>query len=151
MKIAVVTYALQVGGVETFIKFLSRYLAEHCHEVVIFETSSEGRWSGVFREQGFTVRAILPRPLESRRRHALRIAEALREFDAIILNDAPFAQAILGLLEEKAVVVPVLHMPLTTMVRNACGNKQNWDAIACVCPAGRSAAIDWLANDERVM
>lgn len=151
MKIAVVTYALQVGGVETFIKLLSRYLAKHRHEVIIFETSSEGRWSDVFREQGFTVWAILPRPLESRRRHALRIAEALREFDAIILNDAPFAQAILGLLDEKTVAVPVLHMTLTTMVRNACGNEQNWDAIACVCPAGRSAAIDWLANDERVM
>lgn len=151
MKIAIVTYALQVGGIEAVINCLADYTRRQGHQVSIFETWAVGRWSETFRGQGFDVQSVFANRFESRRRHVRRLATILRDFDAILLNDAPFAQAILGCLADRATAVPVLHSSLTSMVRNATANSNNWDTLVAVSPAVLESAVQFGAERGRVI
>lgn len=150
MKIAIVTYALEVGGVEIFIKKLAKYLMQNGNEVTIIETHKKGRWSDAFSEEGFHVVQLLSKPLRSSIYHAKRIGTFLRDFDAVILNDAPVAQSALGLLSEKSIAIPVLHMHLTSMLENATSNLLNWDKLVAVSPYGMWAAVEYGVPLEKV-
>lgn len=82
MKIALVTYALNIGGMEsTFVV-----------------TDSTGAWHENPLADGFRVLGVLPRMWQSSRRHAKRVAKALRDFDAVILNQSRAAQSAAVLL-----------------------------------------------------
>lgn len=150
MRIALVTYALQIGGVETFLRVLATFLINKGHKVDFVETQSAGLWSKYFSEQGYNVNRILANPLRSRFHHAIRIARVLEKYDAIILNDAPYAQSILGLLTEKTIAIPVLHLSLTSMVHNATANSNNWDVLSAVSPAVRLSALHSGVDETRV-
>ena len=150
MHVALVTYALQVGGVETFIKLLADYFQEEGNTVDLIETLTKGQWSGIFTNEGYKVLQVLPAPFHSRIHHAKRIARVLNNYDAVILNDAPFAQACLGLLSERTVAIPVLHMFLTSMVKNAAANSTNWDALSAVSPIVKDSAVKYGVDVERV-
>jgi len=143
MRIALVTYAIQVGGVETVIRWLGAFFRDQGHTVDVMETESQGRWSALFERQGISVRRLLPKPTESRLRHARRLAGALSHYDVLVLNNAAAAQAALGLLPTDAVVLPVLHSGLTSFYKNATGNAENWDAVVAVSPALQRNLIDY--------
>ena len=134
MKIAVVTYALEVGGVEVFIKNIYNYLNKKGHEVIILETLRVGKWSKLFCNNGYIVERILPKYCDSRIKHVKAIAKFLNKFDLIILNDAPYGQAALGLLNNRIVAISVLHNDLNSIINNAIANCENWDAIIAVSP-----------------
>lgn len=134
MKVAVVTYALEVGGVEAFIKHIANYCTNQGNEVVIFETLRVGKWSKLFSDTGYAVKRILPRYYNSRIQHVKAIAKSLSGFDLVILNDAPYGQAALGLLNNNIVAIPVLHNDLKSIINNAMANSQNWDALVVVSP-----------------
>jgi glycosyltransferase involved in cell wall biosynthesis len=151
MRIALVTYALQIGGVETFLKLLAKYFIEKGHEVDFIETLEKGKWSRVFSDEGYKVIQVLSSPLHSRIHHAKQIAKILNDYDLIVLNDAPIAQSILGLLPEKIVAIPVLHMYLTSMISNATANKKNWDILSTVSPAIRESAIHYGLEETKVV
>lgn len=150
MRIAFVTYALQVGGVETFIKLLANYFQAQGHEVDLIETLVKGRWSETFEAEGYRVVRILPNRYRSSIWHTERIAQVLGNYDAVILNDSPYAQAVLGLLPEKTVAISVVHMFLTSMVRNAAANCNNLDALSAVSPAVRDSVIEYGVDKSRV-
>lgn len=135
MNIAIVTYALQVGGVETFIRLLTDHFSSQGHHVVIVETQAEGSWSKIFRGAGYNVTRIFANPLRSRRHHAISIARFLSDFHVAIINDAPFAQASLGYLPDSILVIPVLHNTLDSMLKNAAGSTGQFDCISVVSPA----------------
>lgn len=141
-RIALVTYALQVGGVETFLRHLADYFIHQGHEVSIIETFAKGQWSQAFTDAGYDVIRIIPNPLCPRIYHSKLIAETLRKYDAVILNDSPLAQAALGLLPEHIVAIPVLHSFLASMHKNAVGNRTNWDSVVAVNPVLRKNLIE---------
>lgn|GEM_PF-1796275 len=150
MKIAIVTYSLNVGGIETFIQLLYDYCKEEGHEVSIYETITSGLWSPLFRSVGYDVKQILPSFYKSKIHHAKIIAKALSEHELIILNDVAFAQAMLGLMPKTTVVIPVLHSNVTSMIRNATSNLTNVDMISAVSPAMQRYAIMFGAPKEKV-
>lgn len=150
MKIALVTYALQIGGVETFLQRIARCFQEQFHDVCFVETYQKGRWSDAFEQQGFRVARLLPQPMRSSLHHARVIAQFLAGFDLVILNDAPRAQAGISLLPRHIVVLPVLHMYLTSMVRNAASNATSWDALVTVCPAGAESAVRFGVDPQMI-
>jgi glycosyltransferase involved in cell wall biosynthesis len=151
MRIALVTYAIQIGGIETFLKLLAKYFIEKGHNVDFVETLTKGKWSQVFRDEGYKVIQILSSPLHSRIHHAKRIAKILKDYDLIILNNDPFAQAVLGLLPEKTIIITVLHMYLTSMIRNATANKKNFDMLVTVSPAVRKSAVHFGIEEKKVV
>lgn len=150
MRIALVTYSLQIGGVETFLKLLALYFRDSGHDVDFIETLEKGRWSQAFNDEGYNVIHIIPNPLFSRIHHAKRIAKILKDFDLVILNDSPHAQSILGLLPENTVAIPVLHLSLNSMLHNAVANNSNWDAVSTVSPAVRESLIYYGIDAKRV-
>ncbi len=149
MNIAIVTYALQVGGVETFIKKLASYFLQNDHDVSIIETQSKGIWSQLFSDEGYKVIQILPDPFRSAVHHTRRISRTLSNYDAIFLNNSPNAQASLGFLPEKTVAIPILHMNISSMLRTAAANSENWDAISAVTPYGKDMLIHFGVPGEK--
>lgn len=134
MKIALVTYAVKFGGIETFLKRIAHCLVGKGHAVTIVETEEHGEWADDFSAAGFSVVDILGESLRSRTHHAKRIASSLRRFDVIILNDAPYAQAVLGLLPRTTAVFPVVHLDMPSFYTNAIGSRGEWDAVVSVGP-----------------
>lgn len=135
MKIALVTYALEIGGVESVLLSLAEYFKSHNHVVDFIETSSKGLWSNEFTKKGYNVHSIIINPFESRIQHANRLANHLENYDAILINDAPYAQSIIGLLPARIIVLPILHNNLDSMINNAIANKGQWDKVVCVSPS----------------
>jgi glycosyltransferase involved in cell wall biosynthesis len=151
MRIALVTYALEIGGVETFLRSLADTWKRQGHEVHFVETRSIGRWSSDFIQRGHSVHRVLPHPWQSQMRHSKVIAGLLSTFDVVLLNDANFAQASLGLLPDRVIAIPVLHNArVFSMITNATFNSENWNALVAVSPSARSSAIHFGAPDHRV-
>ena len=150
MKIVIVTYALEVGGVETFIKHIYNYFREQGHEVIILETLKIGKWSRTFSDEGYSVKQILPRFYNSRIQQCKKISKFLSGFDLVILNDAPYAQASLGLLNNNIIAIPVLHNNFKSIINNALANSENWDAVVAVSPKLLSQIDVKLVGTKRV-
>jgi glycosyltransferase involved in cell wall biosynthesis len=150
MRIALVTYALQIGGIETFLRLLAYYFQGNGHDVTFIETLARGRWSELFSQKGYRIIQILPSPFHSTYGHVKRIANELKQYDLIILNDAPHAQSVLGFLGERTVAIPVLHMYLKSMLSNATANNINWDVISAVSPIVQGRAIQYGVEKNRV-
>ena len=132
MKIGLVTYALEIGGIESVLLSLAEYFKSKEYHVDFIETSSKGQWSNEFSKKGYNVYSIVINPFETRVHHVKRLANHLKGYDVLLLNDAPFAQSILGLLPQKTIVIPILHTDLKSMMWNASSNYGQWDQIACV-------------------
>ncbi|MHC4993435.1 MAG: glycosyltransferase family 4 protein [Planctomycetota bacterium] len=151
MNIALVTYAIEVGGVETMLRTLATGLRDRGHDVCFVETQSKGEWSDRFRGEGWRVVTVAQQHWRSRVAHARRIADALLDTDVVLLHDAPYAQSVLGLLNADTVALPVLHNALKSMVANASANPSQWDALVGVSPSVCEAALSWGAlHGERV-
>jgi glycosyltransferase involved in cell wall biosynthesis len=151
MHIALITYALQVGGIETFLKLLAQFFRASGHDVIFIETLTKGRWSQSFADEGFKVMRLLPSPFHSSVHHAKLIAKALKDYDLLFLNDSPSAQSILGLLPNNTVAVSVLHSCLTSMIRNATANSENLHALVAVSPAVQNSAVHFGMEEKKVV
>lgn len=146
MRLALVTYALKVGGVETFLRGMARHFSAAGHRVDVVETLRRGSGRGEFLRDGIAVVDAAARPWETRRGHAERLGRLLGGYDAAVLNDAPFAQAALGMMRAEAVAIPVLHLLHEGMARTAAANAENWDALVAYSPALERLAL-WAGVD----
>lgn len=151
MNIALVTYSLKFGGVEIFIQTFADYCQEKGHKVTIIETVSEGSWTQLFRDRGYQVKQIFPQAFKSKISHVKRIAKTLSEYDLIILNDAPYAQSGIGLLPNKIVTIPVLHLNHISMIRNATANSINWDIISAVTPGMKDCIMRFGIDEKKII
>jgi len=83
--------------------------------------------------------------------HVSRLAEELKKYDVVILNDTPYAQSILGLLPDTVVTVSVLHNAILSMVSTVLGNSSNCDRIVTVSPGLRDLlSKGFNVNLERI-
>ncbi len=134
MYIGIITYYLDIGGVEVVIEMLSKHLIEQGHQVEIIETLSKGRESDTFKSKGFSVKTITIHSLESQNHFAKRLANSLKKYDVLLLNNVPFVHYLLGLLREETIVLPILHNNIDEFYHNVLLNKNQWDSIVCVSP-----------------
>lgn len=121
MKIGIITYYLNVGGVESVMLSLGRELKSRGFDVTYVETVHKGDWSDYFRNSGMSVVTIPINKLFSKTHHVKKIAVELNKYDFLIINDAPYAVSALGLLRPEVISVTVLHNPIEGMVLNALG------------------------------
>ncbi len=135
MYIGIVTYYLDIGGVEVVIEMLSKHFIEQGHQVEIIETLSKGRESNTFKGKGLSVKTITINSLESQNHFAKRLANSLKKYDVLLLNNVPFVHYLLGLLREETIVLPILHNNINEFYHNVLLNKNQWDSIVCVSPA----------------
>ncbi|HBE41184.1 MAG TPA: hypothetical protein DDW27_08275 [Bacteroidales bacterium] len=151
MKIAIVTYSLKIGGVESVIFSLGKELINKGFEVEIIETLEKGIWKTYFQSNGFKVVSIVKNPLMSSIRHADQVATYLKSFDILLLNDSPYAQSVIGKLSAQSLVFPIVHLPLSSMALNATGNKGQWNKIVAVSPLIKEFLlneVDWLNETD---
>lgn len=135
MYIGIVTYYLDIGGVEIVLEMLSKhFIIEQGHQVEIIETLSKGRESDTFKSKGFSVKTITINSLESKNHFAKRLANSLKKYDVLLLNNVPFVHYLLGLLREETIVLPILHNNIDDFYHNILLNKKQWDSIVCVSP-----------------
>jgi glycosyltransferase involved in cell wall biosynthesis len=134
VRFAIVTYAIEVGGVETVMLALANFLASQGHVVDFVETSQGGAWSSTFQRLGFSVKTIALAPFETRVGHVMRLARTLKAYDVLILNDAPYAQSTLGLLPGRVIAISVLHNAIESMILNARSNSSQLHSVVCVSP-----------------
>lgn len=150
MKIALVTYALNVGGMESFLFGLARSLRNIGMESTFVVTETSGDWHANPLAEGFGVVSVLPRKWQSSRCHARRVAAALHGFDVVIMNHSSAAQSAAGLLPESAAVIAVLHNDMEEVYRVGLANRANVDWFAAVGEQVREEALKRGAPPERV-
>lgn len=150
MNVALVTYALNIGGMESFLFGLARNLRTMGAESTFVLTEAPGDWHANPLAEGFRVMSVLPRKWQSRRRHSRRVAEALRGFDAVILNHSRAAQSAAGLFPDRAAVISVLHNDMDDVYRVGLANQANVDRFVAVGEQVRREAIRRGAPPERL-
>lgn len=132
MNVALVTYALNIGGMESFLFGLARNLRTIGVESTFVVTEAFGDWHDNPRSEGFDIVRVLPRKWQSSRCHAGRVAAALRGFDAVILNHSRAAQSAAGLIPDQAAVIAVLHNDMDEIYRVGLANRANVDRFVAV-------------------
>jgi len=141
-----------VGGIETMIFSLAKQFIKNGYDVTVIETQRKGLWVEYFHKNNINVISIVPHKLFSKLRHAIRLSGLLKQFDIIIFNDAPFAQSIIGMLDKKTLVFPVLHSSPDSMIKNAVSNKGQWNKIVYVSPFLSSKLLDnYNLKDSDIM
>jgi glycosyltransferase involved in cell wall biosynthesis len=137
MKIALTTYGLHVGGVETFMFSLADGLLRAGHETEIIVTDEAGPWFGRAREVGANAHFIRGLQRSSRAAHARRAGRFLAAggFDAVINNNSWFVQASLGVLLPTTATVSVIHNAVEEVISLSCANERACDAFVAVSRA----------------
>jgi glycosyltransferase involved in cell wall biosynthesis len=150
MKIALVTRALNVGGLETFLFALARQLRGRGHEVQFLLTEQIGAWHERPVAEGFRVNAILP-DQQGKKVHVEEIGGFLAGFDVAILNHSLAAQSSLGLLPAGTVTLSVLHNNNEEIFRVGLANMQNLDMAVAVSDGVFAGALNAGVVADRVV
>ncbi len=149
-KIALVAYALNIGGMETFLLGLARHLKTKGMAPTFVITDYIGPWHKKPVADGFAVEAILPRIWQSRARHARRVAACLKKFDIVLINHSAAAQSSLGLLPKSVVAIPVLHNDSASIYTVGLANRQNSDLVVAVSERIRLQSIARGISPEQI-
>ncbi|MCM2356993.1 MAG: glycosyltransferase family 4 protein [Geobacteraceae bacterium] len=149
-KIALVTYALNVGGMETFMLGLARHLRAGGLDPAFVITDYIGPWHEKPRAEGLVVHTILQSTWQSRIAHTKNVAECLREFDVVLLNHSVSAQSSLGLLPQSLVAISILHNDDESIYAVGLSNQDNIDNVVTVSERLRIQAIARGMPAERV-
>jgi glycosyltransferase involved in cell wall biosynthesis len=150
MKVALVAYALNVGGMETFMFGLARQLQAKGLEPTFVITDYIGPWHNKPLEEGFKIETILSSPWKSRIGHARALARFLCSFDVILLNHSVVAQSTLGMLPESTIAISILHNDHDDIYSIGLANLENADMIVAVSEKIRAEAIRRGAPPEKV-
>jgi glycosyltransferase involved in cell wall biosynthesis len=144
-RIALVTYAMHCGGMESFLLRLGGYLREHGYEVELITTLERGEWFDRSAEVGVPAyhvpgyrRSGPFNPLQHTRRVSARLREG--KYNLILLNHSRHAQAGLARLPDDVVAIPILHNDNEEIYQVGCGNPEAWNAAVAVSPKVASTA-----------
>lgn len=160
MRIALVISSLQMGGMETVLKSLGTFFVKNGDKVEFVEAESQGVWSSYFQSLGFPVRTIPLTWRKSKIEHSKDLAKVLNRYDVVMLNDVPYVQASLGMLEPRVIAIPIIHLDMPSFIANAAGNAGQWDKVVAVSPLLKERflgnticgpmTIDYIANGVEV-
>jgi len=140
-RIALVTYALHCGGMETYLLSLAGALVDHGYEVHIITTVTKGEWFHRIASTGALGFHVAPRmPFKAVRLVQVGKYLAKGNYDVIFLNHALYAQATIGMLSDKTIVIPVLHNDVEDIYRVGCANYKAWNVAVAVSPKVRDTA-----------
>jgi glycosyltransferase involved in cell wall biosynthesis len=132
MQIGIVVSQLQMGGMETVLKSLGTFFYKRSDIVEFIEVESKGVWSSYFQELGFSVKTLPLKWYRSKINHSKAIGAVLNQYDVVFLNDVPYAQAALGMLQSHVIAIPIIHLDLASFISNAAGNAGQWDKVVAV-------------------
>jgi glycosyltransferase involved in cell wall biosynthesis len=140
-----------MGGVEKFLLMLGDALRSNGVQVTYVVTQCKGAWHDRVVNEGFEVVTVLPSKWQSPRRHAFRIAAALKNADAVLVNHCPTTQSIIGELSASCLVMTILHNDEEMVYRVGLGNVPRTDYIVCVSSKITSEALRRGTPAEKVV
>jgi len=120
---------MYVGGLENIVLHLSRHFAEAGHHVVVVTTDSRGPWWERLAEFELAGSHYSRQAFISGFAHARQIGRHLSEYDLVFLHHAPIAQAVLGMLPDEPIVIPVIHNDTPAVYHVACANSLCWNVV----------------------
>ncbi|HEX2949547.1 MAG TPA: glycosyltransferase family 4 protein [Armatimonadota bacterium] len=135
-RIAFVTESLNLGGTETFMLRLGRYLMHHDCDVHLITTLRPGVWfdqADVFQLPHVTISGYdYSIPVI----HAWNIGRYLvrQQYDVVFLNHDHLAQAIIGMLPNTTVAIPIFHSEHSKQFNISCANSACWNVAVAVGP-----------------
>ncbi len=135
MKVAIVTYSLEIGGVETVIEKLYKNLEIKGNTCCIIETDRKGIASDFFRNRGFHVKTLIPKPFELRRSYLNDLVNYLNDFDVVLINFSRVTHSIVGMLSNGIVAISIIHNDTKVIIQVGCSNLINTNKIVCVSKA----------------
>ena len=151
MRIALVTYALYVGGMESFLFALARGLRARGMDVEFVISEDIGEWHDRPAREAFVTHAVLPSSWHGRHWHARKVLQKLHSYDVLLLNHARAAQAVTGIVSEQTAIIAVLHNDIDHIYRVGLSAAHNLDAIVCVGPRVRAEAAHRGAPESRTL
>lgn len=134
MKIALVTYNLQIGGIERVIFNQAKLFQESGHQVLVVESQGQGPWKTYFQENGIEVVTFSIPFFQSKTGYSKSLIEFLKDFEILFIHDSPYVQAGISLLPDKQLVFHILHSILDSMLDNASSNLSSINKIITVSP-----------------
>ncbi len=136
IRVALVTYAMYHGGVETFLLRLGRCLSEQGMHVDVITTEGRGEWYDLIGAADLGAIHVERRRGTRCVAHAINVGRTLRggRYDIVFLNHAPYAQAALSMLPDHVRAVPVLHNDAAAIYKVAGLNPRSWNVAVAVSP-----------------
>jgi len=139
LKIALVTYAMHCGGVETFLLNLGKYLADKGHSVKIIVTERKGEWYPLILKKGLVAKFVWGGHLLGYLPFGEYLSALLTglyirhgQFDVVFLNNAKYAQASISLFNNHSKIVTVIHNDHPEIYKIGLANTTEWDSCVCV-------------------
>jgi glycosyltransferase involved in cell wall biosynthesis len=151
MRVALVTYGLHIGGMESFLFMLGHALRNQGMEVACVVTEHIGAWHERASDEGFETIAVLPMLWRTRRWQVSQLVPVLTDFDAILLNHSAAAQSLLGMLPSSCVTATILHLDQDPIYRVGLANSTNLDRLVCVSSKVLSEAVRRGAPVEKTI
>lgn len=129
LKIALVTNAMYVGGLENSILRLGKFLVKKGNNVEIITTVERGQWYSHALEMGLKIDHVEKSLISNPIIHSLRVGYRLLrgKYDVIFLFSDRDAQASLGMLSDKSVVIPMLRNDYEDIYKVGCSNSLAWN------------------------
>ena len=133
MKIGIVTYALEIGGVESVMLYLGKYFKNRGYSVDFIETYRKGNWSSYVSEtEGFNVKTITIKWYQSWNQYFKLLKKELENYDILLINDSLYAVFVVPALNLDKKVFTILHNDLESMIFNATCCIESLDGVICV-------------------
>ena len=126
---------MSIGGVETFLLRLGKYLQSRGCEVDIVTTEGTGPWIHKIHEAGLRGKDISGLWIGEWTRlwsTALEVSRA--NYDVVFLNHARYAQAVMARWSDQTAIVPIVHNDTQAIYRVATANADAWNVAVCVSP-----------------
>lgn len=134
MKVALVFPSFEIGGVETFLLRLARYLRAREHSVEFIATERRGAWWSRLENEGFVATCLAPERAFSRAACARDLARRLRGFEVVLLNHARLGQAAIPWVDDEVAIIPIYHNDDVNIYELASANAQGWNMGVAVGP-----------------
>lgn len=133
IRVALVTYALDCGGMETFLLRLARCLTERGIQVELVVTERKGAWEHEFEAAGLVLRRLYAQG-HGRLRSVLEFVREIRRrrYAVLLLNHSETAQAAIPFIARQVAVLPVFHNHDPVIYRLGVRHAAGWDAAVCV-------------------
>jgi glycosyltransferase involved in cell wall biosynthesis len=130
LRILIVTYSIEYGGVETSILKIATIYQSAGHEVILVESSAKRNI--LHNYQGFKVVSYPINNWSIPILHALKISQIYKGADLILIFDSPLAQAAVGKSSVDTLIFPQIRCDLENMFYTAQSNFPNWDSIITI-------------------
>jgi len=134
MKLAIVTYSLNIGGAEKSVLYMTKLFKKNGYNVEVIETERKGPWHNYFINEGISVKTYNFHLLSIPYLHSLKISRKLKQYDVVFIIDSPFAQASLGKIKQETICFPQLRANIQSMYFNAASNDSQWNYVTAVSP-----------------